>query len=115
MHIHVVGRGNDINQVNDNVFFYPEDNNTLLTRVLYKLVEKTLGEVGADFDQSGTIDTNEYLNLIYKSLGTSKEIQWGGFTRSGCPLWPKVGETRQEKNRPLGFEQVLSQEGERTE
>jgi len=46
MHIHVVGRGNDIDQVNDNVFFYPEDNNTLLTRVLYKLVEKTLGEVG---------------------------------------------------------------------
>jgi len=75
MHIHVVGRGNDIDQVNDNVFFYPEDNNTLLTRVLYKLVEKTLGEVGADFDQSGTIDTSEYLNLIYKSLGTSKEIQ----------------------------------------
>jgi len=74
MHIHVVGRGNDIKQVNDNVFFYPEDNNTLLTRVLYKLVEKTLGEVGADFDQSGTVDTNEYLNLIYKSLGTSKEI-----------------------------------------
>jgi predicted TIM-barrel fold metal-dependent hydrolase len=75
MHFHVVGRGNDINQVNDNVFFYPEDNNTLLTRVLYKLVEKTLGEVGADFDQSGTIDTNEYLNLIYKSLGASKEIK----------------------------------------
>ena len=75
MHFHVVGRGNDINQVNDNVFFYPEDNNTLLTGVLYKLVEKTLGEVGADFDQSGTIDTNEYLNLIYNSLSTSKEIQ----------------------------------------
>ena len=75
IHFHVVGRGNDINQVNDNVFFYQEDNNTLLTRVLYKLVEKTLGEVGADFDQSGTIDTNEYLNLIYNSLSTSKEIQ----------------------------------------
>jgi predicted TIM-barrel fold metal-dependent hydrolase len=75
MHVHVVGRGNDINQVNDNVFFYPEDNNTLLTRVLYKLVEKELENLGADFDQSGTIDTKEYLNLIYKSLGTSKEIQ----------------------------------------
>ena len=45
MHFHVVGRGNDINQVNDNVFFYPEDNNTFLTQVLYKLVEKELGEV----------------------------------------------------------------------
>ncbi len=75
MHFHVVGRGNDIHQVNDNVFFYPEDNNTFLTQVLYKLVEKELGKLGADFDQSGTIDTNEYFNLIYKSLGTSKEIQ----------------------------------------
>jgi predicted TIM-barrel fold metal-dependent hydrolase len=74
MHFHVVGRGQDINQVDDNVFFYPEDNNTLLTRVLYRLVEKYLGEAGADFDHSGTVDTNEYLSLIYKHLSTSKEI-----------------------------------------
>jgi len=75
MHFHMVGRGNDISQVNENVYFYPEDNNTLLTRVLYKLVEKSLGEAGADFDQSGTVDTNEYLKLIYQSLSTSEEIQ----------------------------------------
>jgi len=74
MHFHVVGRGKDIDQVNENVFFYPEDNNTLLTRVLYRLVEKYLGEAGADFDQSGTVDTNEYLTLIYKHLSTSREI-----------------------------------------
>jgi len=74
MHFHVVGRGDDISQVSENVFFYPEDNNTLLTRVLYKLVEKELEKSGADFDQSGTIDTNEYFNLIYQSLSTSKEI-----------------------------------------
>jgi predicted TIM-barrel fold metal-dependent hydrolase len=74
MHFHVVGRGNDINQINDNVFFYPEDNNTFLTRVLYKLVEKELEKLDADFDQSGTIDTNEYFTLIYKHLSTSKEI-----------------------------------------
>lgn len=74
MHFHVVGRGNDISQVSENVFFYPEDNNTLLTRVLYKLVEKDLEKLGADFDQSGTIDTHEYFNLIYKSLNTSEEI-----------------------------------------
>jgi len=74
MHFHVVGRGNDISQVSENVFFYPEDNNTLLTRVLYKLVEKELEELGADFDQSGTIDTHEYLNLIYKCLSASEEI-----------------------------------------
>ena len=74
MHSHVVGRGKDIDQVDDQVFFYPEDNNTLLTSVLYRLVEKYLGEAGADFDQSGTIDTDEYLSLIYKYLSTSKEI-----------------------------------------
>jgi len=74
MHFHVVGRGRDIDQADDQVFFYPEDNNTFFTKVLYRLVEKTLGEAGADFDQSGTIDTEEYLALTYKHLSTSKEI-----------------------------------------
>jgi hypothetical protein len=74
MHFHVVGRGNDISQVDKNVFFYPEDNNLLLTRVLYKLVEKDLEKLGADLDQSGTIDTIEYFKLIYEALSTSKEI-----------------------------------------
>ncbi len=74
MHFHVVGRGKDIDQVDEKVFFYPEDNNTYFTKVLYRLVEKYLGEAGADFDQSGTIDTDEYLTLIYKHLSTSKEI-----------------------------------------
>jgi hypothetical protein len=75
MHFHVVGRGKDINQVNENVFFYPEDNNTLITQVLYRLVEKYLGEAGADFDQSGTVDTNEYFGFVYKLLATSREIK----------------------------------------
>jgi len=74
MHFHVVGKGNDISQVDNNVFFYPEDNNLLLTQVLYKLVEEDLEKHGADLDQSGTIDTAEYFKLIYKALSTSKEI-----------------------------------------
>jgi predicted TIM-barrel fold metal-dependent hydrolase len=74
MHFHVVGRGKDIDQVDDQVFFYPEDNNALLTSVLYRLVEKYLGKAGADFDQSGTIDTYEYLTLIYSYLSASREI-----------------------------------------
>jgi predicted TIM-barrel fold metal-dependent hydrolase len=75
MHFHAVGRGKDIDRVDENVFFYPEDNNTLFTAVLYRLVEKYLGEVGADFDKSGTVDTDEYLTLIYNHLSTSKEIE----------------------------------------
>lgn len=74
MHFHVVGRGKDIHQVNENVFFYPEDNNLLITRVLYKLVEKNLEKLGADLDQSGTIDTGEYFNLVKQFLRTSEEI-----------------------------------------
>jgi predicted TIM-barrel fold metal-dependent hydrolase len=74
MHFHVAGRGKDIDQVDEEVFFYPEDNNTFFTGVLYRLVENYLGEAGADFDQSGTIDTDEYLTFIYKHLATSKEI-----------------------------------------
>jgi hypothetical protein len=74
MHFHVVGRGMEIDQVDEKVFFYPEDNNTLLTSVLYRLVEKYLGEAGADFDRSGTVETDEYLTLAYEHLSTSKEI-----------------------------------------
>ncbi len=74
LHFHVVGRGKDLSQVNENVYFYPEDNNTLFTRVLYRLVEEDLEKLGADFDQSGTVETNEYLNLAYKYLSTSQEI-----------------------------------------
>jgi predicted TIM-barrel fold metal-dependent hydrolase len=74
MHFHVVGRGKNIDQVNEEVFFYPEDNNTFFTGVLYRLVENYLTKAGADFDQSGTIDTNEYLSFTYKHLSTSTEI-----------------------------------------
>ncbi len=63
MHFHVVGKGKDINQVDENVFFYPEDNNTLLTQVLYRLAENYLGEAGADVDQSGMVETNEYFSF----------------------------------------------------
>ena len=31
MHFHVVGRGAEINQVDENVYFYPDDNNLFFT------------------------------------------------------------------------------------
>jgi predicted TIM-barrel fold metal-dependent hydrolase len=74
MHVHVVGRGTDIGQVDENVYFYPDDNNLFFTRILYGLVEKDLEKLGADFDKSGTIDTEEYLTLVYEFLRTSEEI-----------------------------------------
>jgi hypothetical protein len=97
LHFHVVGRGKDINQVDENVFFYPEDNNTFLTRVLYRLVEKYLGEAGADFDQSGTVDTNEYFSLIYRSLCTSKEIDGVVLLALDALYGPKSGKLAKKK------------------
>jgi predicted TIM-barrel fold metal-dependent hydrolase len=74
MHVHIVGRGTDINRVDENVYFYPEDNNLFFTRILYGMVEKDLEKLGTDTDQDGTIDTGEYLELVYHSLKTSEEI-----------------------------------------
>jgi len=74
MHFHVVGKGNDISQVDENVYFCPDDNNLFFTRLLYGLVEKDLERLGADLDQNGTIDTNEYFHLIYQFLTTSEEL-----------------------------------------
>jgi predicted TIM-barrel fold metal-dependent hydrolase len=74
MHLHVVGRGRDISQVDQNVYFYPDDNNLFFTRILYSLVEKDLEKLGADMDQSGAVGTEEYLKLIDEFLRTSEEI-----------------------------------------
>jgi len=75
MHLHVVGRGADIHQVDENVYFNPDDNNLFFTRILYGLVEKDLEKLGADLDQSGSIDTEEYLKLVYGFLRDSEEIE----------------------------------------
>ena len=74
MHFHVVGRGEDINQVDENVYFRPDDNNLFFTRILYGLVENDLQKLGGDIDQSGLVDTEEYLNLVYRLLRTSEEL-----------------------------------------
>jgi predicted TIM-barrel fold metal-dependent hydrolase len=75
MHFHVVGRGASIDQVDENVYFNPDDNNLFFTRILYGLVEKDLEKLGGDLDQSGSIDTEEYLKLVYQFLKASEEIE----------------------------------------
>jgi len=75
MHFHVVGRGAEIHQVDQNVYFNPDDNNLFFTRILYGMVEKDLEKLGADLDQSGSIDTDEYFKLVYRFLKTSEELK----------------------------------------
>jgi len=74
MHFHVVGRGTDISRVDEDVYFYPDDNNLFFTRILYGLVEKDLEKLGEDLGQDGTIDTKDYFNLVYQFLATSEEL-----------------------------------------
>ena len=91
MHFHVVGRGADISQVDENVYFYPDDNNLFFTRILYGLVEKDLEKLGADVDQNGTIDTNEYFNLVYQFLTTSEELDGIVLLGLDAVYYPKTG------------------------
>jgi predicted TIM-barrel fold metal-dependent hydrolase len=74
MHLHVVGRGAKIDQVDENVYFNPDDNNLFFTRILYGMVEKDLQKLGADLDQSGSVNTEEYFKLVYRFLKTSEEL-----------------------------------------
>src|SRR4030043_1712122 len=91
MHFHVVGRGAEIHQVDQNVYFNPDDNNLFFTRILYGLVEKDLEKLGADLDQSGTIDTNEYFNLVYQFLTTSEELDGIVLLGLDAVYHPKTG------------------------
>ena len=84
MHLHVVGRGTDINQVDENVYFYPDDNNLFFTRILYGMVEKDLEKLGADADQSGTIDTGRVPGTglsIHEDFGGDRPHRFAGLRR----------------------------------
>jgi predicted TIM-barrel fold metal-dependent hydrolase len=74
MHFHVVGKGRDIDDIKRNVYFYPDDNNLWFTRILYGLVDEDLKRLKKELELEGTIDTEEYLALVYKILATSEEI-----------------------------------------
>ena len=93
MHFHVVGRGAKIHQVDQNVYFNPDDNNLFFARILYGMVEKDLEKLGADLDQSGSIDTDEYLKLVYKLLKTSEELKGVVLLAMDAVYHPKTGGT----------------------
>jgi hypothetical protein len=69
-----VGKGTDINDVENNVYFCPDDNNLWLTRILYGLVDEELTRISEDLKLSGAIDTKQYLEIVYRLLSTSEEI-----------------------------------------
>lgn len=73
-HFHVIGDGRKLDNVDRDVYFYPGDNNVWLTKLLYNTVEKDLLQMGVDLDENGRISTAEYLELTYRLLKSSEEI-----------------------------------------
>lgn len=74
MHCHVVGNGKDIRSAEHDVFFRPEDNQLLVTRVLATLVEDELRRMETDLDRDGIISTREYVEQLFRMLASSREI-----------------------------------------
>ena len=58
MHFHVLGDGVDITNVDNDVYFYADDNNHWFTRMLYNLVEGDLKRMEADLNRDGKISTS---------------------------------------------------------
>jgi len=91
MHFHVAGKGTNINDVENSVYFYPDDNNLLFTRILYTMVEEDMKRLGADLNRDGAIDTDEYFELVYKMVSTSEEIDGVVLLGLDAVYSPKTG------------------------
>jgi hypothetical protein len=74
MHCHIIGSGNDMSNVANDVYLGVDDNQHWFARILYNLVEKDLARMEADLNRDGKISTKEYIELLYSLLITSEEI-----------------------------------------
>jgi hypothetical protein len=74
MHVHVVGNGTRLEDVDRDVFFNPSDNHHWFTRILYQLLEDDLDRFGADLDRDGAIATAEYLESVFDLFVSAEEI-----------------------------------------
>jgi hypothetical protein len=78
IHCHVVGKGKDIKQVEEEVYFNPYDNKIdgklVSVWLLYKYVETLLLSMGADKNHDVSVSTDEYLDFLYQKLLESDEL-----------------------------------------
>ncbi|MFA5354069.1 MAG: amidohydrolase family protein [Thermodesulfovibrionales bacterium] len=74
IHFHMTGNGKDLKKIQEDVYFNPDDNNLFFTRVLYNLVSEELMRMEGDLDRDGQISTQEYINLCYKVVSDSEEL-----------------------------------------
>ncbi|MBF0518053.1 MAG: hypothetical protein HQK97_13245 [Nitrospirae bacterium] len=74
MHCHVVGNGKDINKVDEDVYFNPDNSPNWFTRILYAMIEHDLKSSGVKPDGSQAIKAADYFAFIGKTLAESTEI-----------------------------------------
>ncbi len=74
IHFHVLGSGRDLRNLHNDVYFNPYDNQHWFTRILYNLIERDLKRLEADLNRDGSISTDEYFELLYRTLCTSEEL-----------------------------------------
>jgi uncharacterized protein len=109
MHCHVAGNGSDINNVDNDVYCYAEDNQLWFTRILYNMLEDDLEKMEADLNRDGIISTQEYFDLIYRLFSSSKEIDGIVLLALDAVYSPKTGILDEKKTDLWVSNKFLSQ------
>ncbi len=97
IHCHVAGNGIDINNVDNDVYCYAEDNQHWFTRILYNMLEKDLEKMEADLNRDGIISTYEYFELIYRLLSSSEETDGVVLLALDAVYDPETGKLDEQK------------------
>lgn len=74
MHFHMVGHGKDIDRVDEDVYFHPDNNWHPVTSVVYPWVNKYLVDVQKAHGMEPDLSTGGYVELCYRILLTSQSI-----------------------------------------
>ncbi len=97
MHCHVIGNGTDLQNIDNDVYLYAEDNQHWFTRMLANMIEADLEKMEADLNRDKMISTYEYFEVLYKLLGESKEIDGVVLLALDAVYSPETGELDKER------------------
>lgn len=97
IHCHVIGNGININNVDNDVYLYADDNQLLFTRILANLIEEDLEKMEADLNRDGIISTHEYFELLYRLFSSSEEIDGVVLLALDAVYDPETGELDEQK------------------
>jgi hypothetical protein len=97
IHCHVIGNGININNVDNDVYLYADDNQLLFTRMLANLIEEDLEKMEADLNRDGIISTYEYFELIYRLLSSSEKTDGIVLLALDAVYNPETGKLDEQK------------------